>query len=242
MSSGPISIAAATLNIYCDESRHLERDRQPLMVLGALWMPADATKVVSANIRDRKKAFGLAADFEVKWTKVSPGRLDFYKSLVDYFFDDPNLHLRAVVATGKSNLDHATFQQTHDDWYYKMYYTLLIQLVRPGSLYRIYLDIKDTRGGPKTQRLREILSHAIHDFKLTAIERLQIVRSEEIGALQLLDLLIGAIGYLNCGSHDSAAKVQLAEHISARAARSLDQTTPLSEDKMNLLVWTPQKA
>ena len=31
------------INIYCDESCHLEQDGQSLMVLGAAWCPTDKT-------------------------------------------------------------------------------------------------------------------------------------------------------------------------------------------------------
>ena len=32
-------------NIYCDESCHLEHDRQQVMVLGAIWCPLGETIV-----------------------------------------------------------------------------------------------------------------------------------------------------------------------------------------------------
>jgi uncharacterized protein DUF3800 len=230
------------LNIYCDESCHLEVDHQEAMVLGALWLPTGSARAASQAIRDIKTKHHLSPNFEIKWTKVSPGGLAFYLELVDYFFSDSQLRLRAVVATGKSKLNHEAFEQTHDDWYYKMYFTLLRPLIHPGSRYRIYLDIKDTRGGPKTRRLREILSNAIHDFDLLTIEQLQIVRSEQVEVLQLADLLVGAIGAVNRGQLKSPAKTTLAKRIALGAARPLDQTTPLGEEKLNLLRWTPQVA
>ncbi len=34
-------------NVYCDESCHLENDRQKAMVLGAVWCPLDKTREMS---------------------------------------------------------------------------------------------------------------------------------------------------------------------------------------------------
>jgi hypothetical protein len=62
--------------------------------------------------------------FEVKWTKISSAKLDFYLNLVDYFFDDDDLHFRCVLID-KNLLNHGNFGQTHDDWYYKMLFTML---------------------------------------------------------------------------------------------------------------------
>ena len=89
-------------NIYCDESCHLEKDRQPAMVLGAVWCPLDKTREIAQRLREIKVAHGLAADFEIKWTKVSPAKLRFYLDVMDYFFDDDDLHFRALIVPDKS--------------------------------------------------------------------------------------------------------------------------------------------
>ena len=44
-------------NVYCDESCHLEHDRQSIMVLGAVWCPLEKTraiKISTFNERPRK--------------------------------------------------------------------------------------------------------------------------------------------------------------------------------------------
>lgn len=70
---------------------------------------------------------------------------DFYLDLVDYFFDDDDIVLRALVITDKDTLDHAQFNQTYNDWYYKMYWQLL-SIIDPEYSYNFYIDIKDTNG------------------------------------------------------------------------------------------------
>lgn len=132
------------VNLYCDESCHLERDGQPVMVLGTVWCLLDRAREITTRLREIKVKHGLPANFELKWTKVSPSKLGYYRDVLDYFFDDDDLHLRALIAD-KTELRLQAFSQSHDDWYFKMYFDLLKVVLSPDARYRIYLDIKDTR-------------------------------------------------------------------------------------------------
>ncbi|HEY91926.1 MAG TPA: DUF3800 domain-containing protein, partial [Dehalococcoidia bacterium] len=116
---------SVTYNIYCDESCHLENDRQTVMVLGAIWCPFKKTSEIAGRIRDIEVYHKFQPTFEIKWTKVSPARLQFYMDVLDYFFDDDDLHFRALVVPDKSILRHNVYQQSHDTWYYKMYFDML---------------------------------------------------------------------------------------------------------------------
>ncbi|MCB1678520.1 MAG: DUF3800 domain-containing protein [Halioglobus sp.] len=180
-------------NVYCDESCHLENDHQKAMVLGAIWCPLDKSREVAVRLREIKLKHGLAPGFEVKWTKVSPAKTGLYLDLVDYFFDDVDLHFRALIVPDNSKLRHDAIPgQDHDTWYYKMYFDMLKVIFRPDARYRVYLDIKDTRGAEKVAKLHEVLCNNIYDFSRKVIERVQLVHSHEIEQLQLADLLIGA--------------------------------------------------
>ena len=141
----------AEINIYCDESNHLENDHRSPMVLGAVYCSDDRVKVVHGRIRDIKQKYRLPNNFEIKWGKVSPAKEDFYRDLVDYFFDNDDLHFRCVVID-KAQLDHKSRGQTHDEWYYKMYFELLNKILDPENKYCIYLDVKDTQGREKIQK------------------------------------------------------------------------------------------
>ena len=133
-------------NIYCDESGHMENDPEKVMVLGAVWCPLDKAKEISVRIREIKALHKLSSDFEIKWIKVSPAKERFYLDLMDYFFDDDDLHFRALIVPDKSMLRHNDFGQSHDDWYYKMYFDMLKVILSPSANYRIYLDIKGAEG------------------------------------------------------------------------------------------------
>lgn len=157
--------------------------------------------------------------------------------ILDYFFDDDDLHFRALVVPDKTLLQHDKFSQTHDEWYYKMYFDMLKVIVNPEDRYRIYLDIKDTRGGRKIEKLHEVLSNAKYDFSREIIERVQIVRSHEIEILQIADILIGAISYLNRHLSGNAGKEAIITRIKERSGYSLELTTLLRESKMNIFKW-----
>lgn len=227
-----------TYNVYCDESCHLENDGQKAMVLGAVWCPLDKTREIAVRLREIKQKHGLPPQFEVKWTKVSPAKTDFYLDLVDYFFDDDDLRFRALIVPDKSLLRHGAYPgQDHDTWYYKMYFDMLKVILSPDARYRIYLDIKDTCGAQKAARLHEMLCNNIYDFSREVIERLQLVHSHEIEQLQLADLLIGAVSYVNRDLQGNAGKQALVERIRERSRYSLTRSTLLREEKFNLFRW-----
>ena len=224
-------------NVYCDESCHLENDHQTAMVLGAVWCPLKKARDIAVRIREIKAHHNMRPGFEIKWTKVSPAKTEFYLGVIDYFFSERNLHFRALIVPDKSKLQHESFDQTHDDWYYKMYFDMLKVILSPNARYRIYLDIKDTRSATKITMLHNVLSNNLYDFSRNIIERVQTVRSHEVEILQLTDLLIGAISYINRGLLTSIAKQALVKRIQERSHYSLTRTTLLRENKFNLFRW-----
>jgi len=225
------------LNFYCDESGHLENDPVHVMVLGSVWCESEKAGEIAARIREIKVQHGLASDFEIKWTKVSPGQQNFYLALLDYFFDDDDINFRAVVVPDKSKLDHEKNHQDHNTWYYKMYYVLLRALIDPEAEHYIYLDIKDTRGGEKVVKLHEVLANASADFNRKIIRRIQQVRSHEVEQIQLADLLIGAVSYANRGLSSNSAKVAFVHRMRERSRVNLTQTTLVRARKVNIFIW-----
>lgn len=234
------------VNIYCDESCHLQNDNSNIMLLGAIACNKSNVKAFSRDIRKIKRDFGLDESFEIKWTKVSPAKLDFYLALIDYFFSN-DIQFRCVIAKGKKELNNEAYHQTYDDWYYKMYYLLLSKMLEPTKSYNVYIDIKDTNGGAKTRTLKTILNNFLYSFHTTCLKTLQIVKSDEVQLLQLCDLIIGCIGYQNrfitplSQQHPvSVAKVRMCQRLEELAKCPLEQSTPLSEGKFNIFVWTPR--
>lgn len=228
-----------TYNIYCDESCHLENDGHGVMVLGAVWCPLEKRYEIATRLREIKVDHGLKPEFEMKWTKVSPAQVRFYRSIINFFFDDDDLHFRAVVIPDKKLLDHQIFGQSHDEWYYKMYFEMLRVILSPHEKYRIYLDYKDTHGATRVRKLDQVLRNSLYDFSREILERTQIVRSDESELLQLTDLMIGAVSYANRSLTTSQAKLSLIERIRERSGYSLKRTTLFRENKVNIFCWQP---
>ena len=228
-----------TYNVYCDESCHLENDGKAVMVLGGVWCERDKVRDISRRLREIKARHGFARSFELKWTKVSPSKRAYYRDVVDFFFDNAELHFRGLIVPDKSKLDHVRHGQTHDEWYYKMYFTMLKAILSPLDRFKVFLDIKDTRGGLKLRKLGEVLRNSMYDFSAQIVEDIQQVRSHDVEILQVADLLIGALSYVNHGHTGSAAKAELVERIRARSGYKLTQSTLLRERKMNLFRWEP---
>lgn len=227
-------------NIYCDESCHLENDKINIMTLGAIWIPKNEVKRINREIREIKKKHNINPYAEIKWVKVSPSKTKLYLNLVDYFFKNKELHFRVIIIPDKSQLKHEFFDQTHDDFYYKMYFNLLKVIWQPFASYNIYLDIKDTLGYKKIKILHEVLCSHHYDYKQDIIEKVQLVRSHEVDILQLTDLLLGAVTYKNRNLKSSETKLAIIKRIQDWSKYSLSKSTYLSERKFNIFRWEAQ--
>jgi len=88
--------------------------------------------------------------------------------------------------------------------------------------------------------LAEYLSHTtnLHTQGIAA----QPVRSHESVAIQLADLIAGAVMYANKDRTDldSKAKLELVRYIEERTGQSLGSETPYSVEKFNLFFWEPR--
>lgn len=232
-------------NIYCDESCHLQNDGNDIMVLGGISCPTKHAKETNLKIRQIKESYGLGknkygSEMELKWTKVSKNKMGMYKELIDLFFELDYLSFRGVIIKGKSRLNHELFLQDHDEWYHKMYYYLLREMVRIGEKYNIYLDIKDTNSAEKVEFLQKVLNRSLYDFYDETVRRVQTIRSDEVNILQLTDFFIGSLSYVNRGIVSSEAKLEIIDYLKYCSGLDLEHTTPLRSQKFNIFVWTPR--
>lgn len=223
-------------NIYCDESCHLEHDNAKVMAIGGVWCPEDRKDAIFNDIRDIKRKHGLSPSLEIKWHKVSKGKIDFYLDIVNYFFHNDNLHFRVLVAN-KEEHNHEKYDITHDELYYKLYFDMLKTIFEPESAYNIYIDIKDTRSQEKVEGLHEALCNNHYDFDRKLIRKVQQVRSHEVELVALADLLIGAITYVNRGLNGNSAKERIVELIKEKTGYSLTSSTLYRETKFNVYIW-----
>ena len=229
-------------NIYCDESCHLEKDKSDVMILGAMYCTSESKGQIFTDIRKIKEKHGLSSFFEIKWTKVSESKIDFYKELVEYFWNNQDLSYRVIVASGKSKLKNIRYNQgDYDLWYYKMYFLMLNIIIDPSNLYHIMIDKKDSKGGERVRKLHDVLCNNIYDFKQDVIRPIAQIDSKESEILQLADLFNGAIGYhyrrLDQGDGNKGKK-DLIEQIGKYC--DIDVPTAKDAQKFNLFVWKPR--
>lgn len=213
-----------TFNIYCDESCHIENDHKQFMFLGSVSVAYNQVKFHTDQIKELKEKHNFYA--EIKWSKVSKSKVRFYLALVDYFFNT-DLKFRAVgVKKSKINVD--AFNQTYDDFYYKMYYYLLNHNLNSLYKYNVYLDIKDTLSAYKVNKLKTILN-----TKFGVFRNVQNIRSHESLIIQLTDFLMGAISYIhNDEPKLNSAKNQIIDKLRNHCQSQLMNTN--YSDKVNL--------
>lgn len=215
-----------TFNIYCDESCHIQNDHKKYMLLGSISSAYNQVKRHTERIKLIKQKHHLYG--EIKWSKVSNSKYEFYKELLDYFFDT-DIRYRAVVIKKQQIRDNIPGQD-YDTFYYKMYYYLLNHNKNSNYKYNVFLDIKDTLSAYKVQKLKEILNTKYGVFNIV-----QNIRSHESVLLQLADLITGIIAYnLNDENKKVIAKRKLIERIQQHSNQDLLQSSYYDEKKMNL--------
>lgn len=227
-------------NLFVDESCHLEHDLIPVMCIGYVKVPQLAYKELYALFEKLKVEHSTLS--EVKWNKFSKSRLPLYKAMVDCFFDSP-IEFRCVLVKYKNRLNNEDYNQgSHDNFYYKMTYYLL----RPNPIgleYRIFIDIKDTKGKQKLKKIAEVFDN--HHKGESPFVHFQHLRSHENIFFQLTDLFIGAITYKtrveNGELEPNEAKMTFIHYLESRSGFSLHEGTAPWETKFNIFDHQPKK-
>ncbi len=214
-----------TFNYYCDESCHLENDKMPYMVISYISCAYNQVKLHQENIKALKEKHCFKN--EIKWSAVSKSKHNFYIDLIEYFFAN-DLQFRAIVVP-KDKINNKDFEQSYDDFYYKMYFQLLNHKMNMENKYNIYLDIKDTLSANKVRKLKSILN-----INYSSIKNLQNIHSHESLLMQLTDVLMGAITYHLRGLDKVTSKNKLIEKIKKHTKLPLHTSTAKNFEKFNL--------
>lgn len=229
------------INIYTDESCHLQISGEKVMVIGCVIVERNKARELSRELRTFKQAFEV--DNELKWTKVSASKAAFYKKVATWFLDEPALQFRALVINRKDLLNHGLYNDnSHDDFYYKMHYFLLNPVIKryQQTRFQLFLDVKDTLSHRKAIKLGQVLSNA--NFSSTLLNKVQCLSSSDTQLLQLTDFLLGSVSYRNRNLVENLTKLEIVNLIESRCGVDLRKSTALSETKFNVFVWKPQKS
>lgn len=224
----------AVFNIYCDESRHTSDISDRYAVIGALCCPRDKKRAIVHDIHLLKQQYSTQGEFG--WSKVSPNKLDFYLALKTYFLNQPDLSFRCIVID-RTTLDHDRFNHGDKELgFYKLYYQLLVHWLEPRESYYLYLDWQQNSDKSCFANLREILKRKLSGR--AHIVCLEPVDSEKQPLTQLVDLLIGAVGYQWNGRQASQAKLEFCQQLANGLGKpSLQFSTPKAEPKFNIFPW-----
>lgn len=231
-------------DIFIDETCHLENDHLPIMCIGYIKVPTD-NEVYEELKSELKQVFiKHNQNSELKWQKFSKSRLDFYKVLVDYFFQAP-LEFRCILVKYKDRLNHKDFNQgSHDNFYYKLIYYLLRVNNTADSKIRVFIDVKDTRGKEKLMKINEIFEN---EFKeVSSFNYFQHLHSDHNIFFQLADFFIGAVAYktrVSSGNLKEPTEHKLAfiNYLEEKSGFSLDEGTEPWETKFNIFDHQPKK-
>ncbi len=226
--------------IFCDESNYMLHDTSDIMVNGALKIDEAYLLQAKKHIKYLRHKYNYHT--EIKWTKLIAKQWDFYKELIDYFFENENMEFKATLVMNKTNARHERYDRDHNEFYYVVYYYTLRDMMDVENNFKIYFDYKDTLGGERVKKLKEILSKKGYEQS-----EFTIIHSHESQLIQLCDLFVGAIGYANRADipKESAIKNRIVEYLDAKIRASCDsycsikQTKPW-ERKFNIFRWSLQ--
>ena len=226
-------------DLFVDETCHLEHDKASVMCIGYIKVPRLAYEELREELSRIKQKHNLLK--ELKWNKFSKKHLSLYKELVDFFFCNP-IQFRCVLVKYKQRLRHEDFNRgSHDNFYYKMTYFLLL----PNPLeveYRVFMDIKDTRGKEKLNKIREVFQNKHHGQ--SPFIYFQHLRSHDNVFFQLTDLFIGAIAY-NCRLRNNevpanAAKQEFIAYLEEKSGFDLSEGTAPGKASSIFLTISPK--
>lgn len=231
-----------TINIYCDESCHLDYNTsEGIMGFGGIECKLSKIKEINSYIAEIKKKYNISPYQELKWSKICNTNKDLYKDIINYFFIDDDLKFRTIIITNKSELKF-TKKNTKSDFYYKMLYFMLIKILNPVEKYNIYLDIKDTNSSKRIKKLESYLNNTKIDYNVkNTITKIQTIRSYESNLIQITDILLGAIVYYNRGLCSNNAKNEIIEYIKQKSQKLLNKSTLRNEPKFNIFICNARR-
>jgi len=226
--------------IFCDESNYMLNDTSDIMINGAIKIDETYLLKVKKYIKYLRHKYSYYT--EIKWTKLLTKQWNFYKELIDYFFDSDFMQFKATLVVNKSNAIHKKYNRDHNEFYYVVYYYTLRDMMDLQSNFKIYFDYKDSLGGERVRKLKEILS-----YKGYQNSEFTIIQSNESQLIQLCDVFVGAIGYANREDiqKNSKIKKQIVEYLdnkirkSCQSSCTIFQTKPW-EKKFNIFRWSLQ--
>ncbi len=216
--------------VYSDESSPevlTDRKANKFLVLGSVWIPADYREILKDRVNNLKVKHGYSN--EIKWNKVAPSTFEFYKELVELYFE-LDIRFRSLVVEA-DKVDKVRFHNDDSELsFYKFYYQLLHHWILDFNDYSIFIDHKVNKDRGRIHKLKEVLGNA---NLFSSIDNVQAIHSHESIGIQLADFLMGAVnGKFNC-KITSVAKINIIKEIENRLGHPIHPTGK-AEEKFNV--------
>lgn len=226
-----------------DESRLVGR----FMLFGSLWIDRALQEDFNDGYWKIWDKHFPSRNSELKWTKVSRSKLDAYKEFIEYFAKFTGVDFRALV------LDHHSvdYQKYHngdkDLGFYKFLYFFLTRNIGKDYAFRnqrqnhqVFLDPR-----PLTFEFGRLLDLKVHlnsdlqsrcpEIDHPVVRNVEAVSdSKDSPEVQILDVLLGAVGYAWEGYETSETKLSLIQYIEELFGMDLRKNTPYLSEKINI--------
>jgi hypothetical protein len=231
------------VNVYCDESRYSNPYEQYFLI-GCLTIPRTQKPLVDERLKSIRRDFGFMP--ELKWSNLTEAKLPYLNQLLQVFFTS-DLEFRAIIID-KSKLKLSSRQQPAELTFYKFYYLMLKGMMQKDHGYYIFVDQRTKTEARSLGELQRYLYSYLDKLNGGSapegeryLRQIQEVDSQKVIISQLLDLLLGAVGYYWNGFRGSPAKLKFLENLTQRLGKSdLKFSSPLHEKKWNQFVWEPK--
>jgi hypothetical protein len=222
------------IEIYCDESRQdLLTSQHPSAIytlIGSLWINHENREELKNHIKDLRKQYNVWG--EIKWSKVSSLKEEFYKRLIDLFFEYPKTFYFRCVCVDSRQVDNNLFNQGDGELgFYKFYYHVLYHWINDNPINcRVYCDIKPNR---KKDRLK-VLFRTLKNTSMGSVESIQALNSSENVMLQFCDYLLGLTSAsLNKSVLPGSTKMNLIKYFEELKGSKI-KPTPKNVKKFNV--------
>lgn len=215
-------------HIYSDESRHTGHR---YMLMGAAIIRRNDVPMFNDTMAKYRLATKMP--YELKWSKVNVQKLKEYKTFIDYFFalnNENKTHFKCIIIDneGAANAKYRKIPQ--DTRLHKQYHSLILhkfgkkyyKTAKPCK-FILHPDQRETKQDfeESTEFLNKSMRNHFNDNTISPFVKIQPVESHLCELVQIIDILLGAIGFEKNGNHllsgSNVGKIELCKYIAEKA-------------------------
>lgn len=213
------------------------------MVAGGFAIAGSRIAEVERRIAELRDAAGIRSEFH--WADYrGGGRRAAYEALVDYAFSlvrNQHAALHVIISPFKGYNHRAKENENRDTSVNRMYYQLCLHRLANyyGGLRAIHVRLDSGNDSADICALRNQLcaaAYKAYQTKPNCVRSIEPVNSLKVGAVQMADVLMGAIAAKQNNVAHTSAKGELASYVLQKSGlQSWADETP--KDSRLLTVW-----